>query len=115
MAISHSDSSLSRAGRWRCGTGSGKASAIIASAVAIALVLPTRRDERVIALPLCPTLARQLLTIGWREAGRCALVIRPPQHFGRVERIFGAGITGMEHNDGHADVGFRSIDRSRKS
>jgi hypothetical protein len=54
----------------RPGTVSGKASAINASAVAIALVLPIRRDEWVIALPLCPTLARQLLTNSWREAER---------------------------------------------
>jgi hypothetical protein len=60
MAVSHSDSSLSRAGHRRCGVDSGKASAIIASTVAIALVLPIRRDEWAIALPLCPTLARQL-------------------------------------------------------
>jgi hypothetical protein len=72
MAVSHSDSSLSRAGLRRCGAGSGKASAIIASTVAIALVLPIRRDERVIALPLCPTLSHQLLTDSWREAGRIA-------------------------------------------
>jgi hypothetical protein len=38
--------------------------------LAIALVLPIRRDEQVIALPLCPTLGRQLLTNSRREAGR---------------------------------------------
>jgi len=52
-----------RAGHRLCGAGSGNASAIIASTVAIALVLPIRRDECVIALPLCPTLARQLIPL----------------------------------------------------
>jgi hypothetical protein len=63
MAVSQRVSSLSRAGAV-----SGKASAILASTVAIALVLPIGRDEWVIALPLCATLARQLLTNSWREA-----------------------------------------------
>jgi hypothetical protein len=49
---------------------SGTASAIIASTVAITLVRSIRRDERVIALPLCPTFNRYLLTDSWREAGR---------------------------------------------
>jgi hypothetical protein len=63
-------SKVSRAGHRRCGTDSGNASAIIANTVAIALVLPIRRDERVIALPFCATLAREVLTNSWREAGR---------------------------------------------
>jgi hypothetical protein len=42
---------VSRAGHRRCGTDSGNASAIIASTVAIALVLPIQRDEWVIAFP----------------------------------------------------------------
>jgi hypothetical protein len=50
VAVCHSHSSHSRAGHRLCGAGSGNASAIIASTVAIALVLPIRRDERVIAL-----------------------------------------------------------------
>jgi hypothetical protein len=49
---------------------SGEAPTIIASTVAIALVLSIRCDERVIAVPVCPTLNRQLLTDSWREAGR---------------------------------------------
>jgi hypothetical protein len=65
-AVSNSHSSLSRAGHRLCGASSGKASAIIASTVAIALVLPIRRDERVIAFCLIV----HLLTIGWREGGR---------------------------------------------
>jgi hypothetical protein len=51
VADCHSHSSHSRAGHRLCGAGSGNASAIIASTVAIALVLPIRRDEWVIALP----------------------------------------------------------------
>jgi hypothetical protein len=51
VAVCHSHSSHSRAGHRLCGAGSGNASAIIASTVAIALVLPIRCDEWVIALP----------------------------------------------------------------
>jgi hypothetical protein len=70
MAVSQSDSSLSRAGHRLCGAGSGKASANIASVAAIALVLRSRCEVGIIALPLCPIHGRQLLTDSRREAGR---------------------------------------------
>jgi hypothetical protein len=65
--------------------------------LAIALVLSIRREVGIIALPLCPTLARQLLMNSWREAGRA--------NHPTTQKLVGAGITSVATILAFSDLG----------